>query len=61
MRMSIDGISAADIVNGATEADLERILRVYGEERHARRIARAITTRRESAPFIAHPRSREHN
>jgi 16S rRNA (cytosine1402-N4)-methyltransferase len=51
MRMSGEGTSAADIVNEAPESEIETILRVYGEERHARRIARAIVARRQSAPF----------
>ena len=46
MRMSQDGPSAADLVNGATEADLADILYHYGEERAARRIARAIIAAR---------------
>src|SRR5213078_1708261 len=40
------GESAADLVNRLTEAELARILVEYGEERHARRIARAIVRRR---------------
>jgi len=46
MRMGADGPSAADIVNHATEAQLADILYHYGEERAARRIARAIVTAR---------------
>ncbi|MEN0079276.1 MAG: 16S rRNA (cytosine(1402)-N(4))-methyltransferase RsmH [Pseudomonadota bacterium] len=49
MRMGGDGPSAADLVNEAPEALLADILYHYGEERAARRIARAIVTaRRES-------------
>ena len=51
MRMAQSGLSAADIVNGASEADLADILHHYGEERAARRIARAICTDRPGAPF----------
>ena len=40
------GVSAADLVNGAGEAELERIFRELGEEPCARRIARAIAKRR---------------
>lgn len=40
------GATAADIVNDRDAADLERILRDYGEERYARRIARAIVAAR---------------
>jgi len=38
--------SAADLVNGAGEAELAEILRVYGDERYASRIARAIVEHR---------------
>jgi 16S rRNA (cytosine1402-N4)-methyltransferase len=46
MRMSQDGPTAADIVNHASESTLADILHHYGEERAARRIARAIVTAR---------------
>lgn len=46
MRMSQDGMSAADIVNSADEGVLADILFHYGEERASRRIARAIITAR---------------
>jgi 16S rRNA (cytosine1402-N4)-methyltransferase len=42
MRMSAEGPTAADLVNGLDEQELVRILREYGEEPMARRIARAI-------------------
>ncbi|HET6519762.1 MAG TPA: 16S rRNA (cytosine(1402)-N(4))-methyltransferase RsmH, partial [Geminicoccaceae bacterium] len=45
------GPTAADVVNGAGEAELARILADYGEEPAARRIARAIVRRRARAPF----------
>ena len=48
MRMSGEGLSAADIVNTYSEAELVRILRDYGEERDARRITRAIIAARET-------------
>ncbi|MBZ8118888.1 16S rRNA (cytosine(1402)-N(4))-methyltransferase RsmH [Roseovarius sp. LXJ103] len=51
MRMSQDGQSAADLVNGAEEAVLADILYLYGEERASRRIARAIVRAREDAPI----------
>jgi 16S rRNA (cytosine1402-N4)-methyltransferase len=52
MRMSLgEGLSAADVVNGAAEGELARIFRVYGEERFAGRIARAIVTDRQKRPF----------
>ncbi|MGB0411549.1 MAG: 16S rRNA (cytosine(1402)-N(4))-methyltransferase RsmH [Pikeienuella sp.] len=46
MRMSDRGISAADIVNRASEAVLADIFYLYGEERASRRIARAIVAAR---------------
>lgn len=52
MRMDPDGpVTAADIVNGASEAELARILREYGEERFAARIARLIVQERRRAPI----------
>ena len=52
MRMSQgEGASAADVVNGASEAELIRIFREFGEERLAPRIARAIVADRQSRPF----------
>ncbi|PIE13026.1 MAG: 16S rRNA (cytosine(1402)-N(4))-methyltransferase [Rhodobacterales bacterium] len=51
MRMSQDGPSAADIVNGADEGDIADILFRYGEERASRRIARNIVRAREQAPI----------
>ena len=47
MRMDPDDErSAADVVNGLPEAELARLLRTYGDERHAGRIARAIVAAR---------------
>ncbi len=43
--------TAADVVNTYTEDDLVRILRTFGEERHAGRIARAIVAARRKAPL----------
>ena len=49
MRMSADGErTAADVIAEATEEDLERILKVYGEVDGAARMARAIVRERES-------------
>jgi 16S rRNA (cytosine1402-N4)-methyltransferase len=42
MRMSLSGMSAADFVNSADERTLARVIAEYGEEKNARRIARAI-------------------
>ena len=47
MRMDPDDPrTAADVVNSLPEADLARLLRTYGDERHAGRIARAIVAAR---------------
>jgi 16S rRNA (cytosine1402-N4)-methyltransferase len=43
--------SARELVNEASERDLERIFRRYGEERYARQIARGIGRRRRKQPF----------
>ena len=52
MRMDPDsGSSAAHWLAHATERDIVRVLRDYGEERHARRIARAIVAAREAEPI----------
>ena len=51
MRMSRQGISAAELVNQADETTLADILYRYGEERAARRIARAVVGRRQRAPL----------
>ena len=44
-------LTAAEVVNTYNEVDLTRILRVYGDERHAARIARRIVERRAKAPI----------
>jgi 16S rRNA (cytosine1402-N4)-methyltransferase len=46
MRMSGEGVSAADVVNTADEHTLAGIIARYGEEHQARRIARAIVKAR---------------
>jgi 16S rRNA (cytosine1402-N4)-methyltransferase len=51
MRMEQAGLSAADLVNSAEQAELARIFWVYGEERNSRRIAAALVRRRQDAPF----------
>ncbi|MBC6463330.1 16S rRNA (cytosine(1402)-N(4))-methyltransferase RsmH [Actinomadura sp. HBU206391] len=45
------GVTAAEVVNTYTAEDLARILRVYGEERYARRVAAAIVRERGREPF----------
>lgn len=52
MRMSEQGFSAADVVNTLKTSDLTRIFGLLGEERHASRIARMITERRDKKPFL---------
>ena len=46
MRMSLSGESAADVVNSADERTLTQIIFRLGEEKNARRIARAIIAAR---------------
>ncbi|MCL6728942.1 16S rRNA (cytosine(1402)-N(4))-methyltransferase RsmH [Sphingomonas hankyongi] len=46
MRMSQAGLTAAEFVNEADEAEIARVLREYGEEPRARSIARAIVAGR---------------
>ncbi|MFJ6672560.1 16S rRNA (cytosine(1402)-N(4))-methyltransferase RsmH [Actinosynnema sp. NPDC091369] len=52
MRMSAGtGMTAADVLNTYSVDDLTRILRDYGEERFARKIAGAVAREREREPF----------
>ncbi len=51
MRMTLDGPTAADIVNGLDEKPLAGLLRELGEERYARRVARAIVAARSVSPI----------
>ncbi|MBO2452335.1 16S rRNA (cytosine(1402)-N(4))-methyltransferase RsmH [Actinomadura barringtoniae] len=52
MRMDrTQSLTAADVVNGYPAAELARILREYGEERFAQRIASAILREREREPL----------
>lgn len=53
MRMEGRGLSAADIIASADEETLADIFYHYGEERAARRIARAIVHDRKLAPFTS--------
>ena len=46
MRMSRSGLTAAEFLNSAEEADIARVLRDLGEEPRARAIARAIVAAR---------------
>ena len=52
MRMDRDSdLKAADIVNSYSIDELTNIIARYGEERFARRVARAVVERRERQPF----------
>lgn len=52
MRMDTSqDLDARQVVNRYPERELERILREYGEETAARRIARAIVERRKTSPI----------
>ncbi len=52
MRMNRDaGPSAAQWLAQATAADIARVLKEYGEERFAKRIAHAIATTRDDSPI----------
>ena len=52
MRMNQNaGITAAEVLNEYSETDLARIFKEYGEERHAKQIAKAIVERRKSESF----------
>lgn len=46
-----DTPTAQEVINTYNEADLTRILRVYGDEKYAARIARAIVETREKEPI----------
>lgn len=48
MRMAQAGTSAADLVNEMDEGPLADLIYVFGEERHSRRIARAIVRARDA-------------
>jgi 16S rRNA (cytosine1402-N4)-methyltransferase len=43
--------TAADLLNSMSAAELERVLRAYGEEPRARRVARSIEYRRSQRPY----------
>lgn len=53
MRMSAgEGMTAADVVNRYSQAELSRIFTEYGEERYSSRIAAAIVKRRAEKPIL---------
>ncbi|OLS59355.1 16S rRNA (cytosine(1402)-N(4))-methyltransferase RsmH [Pseudomonas putida] len=45
------GVSAAEFIATAPEEEIARVFKEYGEERFARRMARAVVLRREEQPF----------
>jgi 16S rRNA (cytosine1402-N4)-methyltransferase len=51
MRMGNVGPSAADLLNRQDGAALERVFKEYGDERHARKLAREVVRRRQRHPF----------
>lgn len=51
MRMSKEGISAADVVNTFSEQQLAKIIFEYGEEKFSRRIASNIVKARAASPI----------
>ena len=51
MRMGREGPSAADLVNSLDAEELADLIYKYGEERHSRRIARAIVAVRADRPI----------
>lgn len=54
MRMDrTQSLTAAEVVNTYTVAELTRVLRTYGEERFASRVARAIARERAQAPITS--------
>ena len=46
-----DAVSAYDVVNDYTEAELFRVIRDYGEDKFAKNIAKHIVLEREKAPI----------
>lgn len=73
MRMDpLNGVSAAEWLAAVKENDLVHVLKTYGEERYARRIAAAIVSSRNETPLLrtaqlaeivkrAHPRWERHH
>ena len=48
-----DGLTAADIVNSWREPEIEKMIRVFGEEKFSRRIAHGIIEARRAAPIVS--------
>ena len=59
MRMSKEGTTAADLVNSLDVYELTNILRDYGEEKFAFKIANNIIREREKAPILTTARLAE--
>jgi 16S rRNA (cytosine1402-N4)-methyltransferase len=53
------GLTAADVVNTYGANELARVLRIYGEERFAKRIADAVVRERVTEPFTGTARLAE--
>ncbi len=51
MRMSMEGMSAADAVNSLSQQELQQIIYKFGEEKFAPRIASAIVRQRQIKPI----------
>ncbi len=51
MRMSLEGVSAKQVVNTLSQSELQKIIFEYGEEKFAPSISRAIVKAREIAPI----------
>lgn len=51
MRMSMNGMSAKDVVNQYSEEELANLIYLYGEERRSRQIAQKIVEYREKKPI----------
>lgn len=52
MRMSKEGVTAADLVNTLSVSELTKIMRDYGEEKFAYKIAQNIEKRRKISPIL---------
>jgi 16S rRNA (cytosine1402-N4)-methyltransferase len=54
MRMNQEeSLTAAKVLNSYSEGELARIFKEYGEERHSKKIARAIAEFRTAQPFVS--------
>lgn len=52
MRMSQQGATAADLLNTLPEADLHKVLGMYGEVKNAKTLATALVSSRVNKPFV---------